>query len=113
LVTVLPGIIAFDLFADKLQSQDQAYGALVQPVLPWYLNGFFTAVMVGAILSSFNSALNSCATLFSLNVSQTMIRPEADEKQTIRVGKWFGWSVAAVIAPLLVDAGGIFHTFRR
>lgn len=65
-----------DVTADKLDSyvagqvqakkKDQAYGALVRQVLPWQFTGFFAAVMVGAILSSFNSALNATATLFSL-----------------------------------------------
>ena len=37
-------------------SNDDAYGMLVKNALPKPLVGFFAAVMVGAILSSFNSA---------------------------------------------------------
>lgn len=69
IILVLPGIIAFHLYAETGEIKpDQAYGMLVRDVLPAPLTGFFAAVIVGAILSSFNSALNSTATLFSLGV---------------------------------------------
>jgi SSS family solute:Na+ symporter len=61
---VIPGIIAFHLFAGDGIGNDQAYGVLVREVLPEHLTGFFAAVMVGAILSSFNAALNSTSALF-------------------------------------------------
>ena len=79
-----------------LQS-DKAYGTLVRDVLPEYLVGFFAAVVVGAVLSSFNSALNSTATLFSLGVYKTQIRPQAEQNDVIRAGKWFG-SLVAIFA---------------
>lgn len=116
IILVLPGVIAFHLFGSELETRDAAYGTLVQHVLPWYLTGFFAAVVIGAILSSFNSGLNSCATLFSLGIYRAMIRPDADDSEVIRMGKWFGWVVTVVsviIAPLLVYAGGIFGYLQK
>jgi len=40
---------------------------VVKKVLPTAFIGFFAAVLFGAILSSFNSALNSSVTLFGLD----------------------------------------------
>ncbi|MCA9035693.1 MAG: solute:sodium symporter family transporter, partial [Planctomycetaceae bacterium] len=77
LILVLPGIIAFHLYSAEGIQGDHAYGHLVQAVLPSSLRGFFAAAVVGAILSSFNSALNSTATLFSLGVYKKMIAPAA------------------------------------
>ena len=72
LYLVLPGIMAFFLFkhgaiapsspavvdeATGLLRESNAYGELVRTVLPPWLAGFFAAVMAGAVLSSFNSAL--------------------------------------------------------
>ena len=57
--------------------QDQVYPAMVRLVLPEASLGLFAAVLVGAILSSFNSALNSAATLFSLGFYQRYIKKEA------------------------------------
>ena len=79
LILVLPGIIAFHLYAGENIKPDHAYGTLVRHVLPAPLAGFFAAVMVGAILSSFNSALNSTATLFSLGVYKDLLHPTAGD----------------------------------
>jgi len=115
IILVLPGIIAFHLFGNDIE-QDQAYGKLVQNVLPWYLTGFFAAVVIGAILSSFNSALQSCTTLFSLGVYRDMIRPNATDAEVIRAGKWFGWAIAIIamiVAPLLVGQESIFQYLQQ
>lgn len=116
LYLVLPGIVAFHLFAADGMQPDHAYGALVHRVLPAPLTGFFAAVMVGAILSSFNSALNSACTLFSLGVIKGMIRPDANERMVVGSGKIFGWCialVAMVVAPLLAGVGGIFAYLQK
>ncbi len=102
LILVLPGIIAFHLYADREGFKaDHAYGTLVNDVLPPGLAGFFAAVMVGAILSSFNSALNSTATLFSLGVYQHWAKGDAaDDRKVINNGKLVG-AIAAIFAMLL------------
>jgi len=114
LYLVLPGLIAYQLFtSDGVAhvSNDASYGALVFHVLPKGLVGFFAAVVVGAILSSFNSALNSTTTLFSLGVYKARINPQATEHQVVASGKWFGWIIAViamVLAPLLAKTESIF-----
>lgn len=118
LVLVLPGIIAFHLYADRAGFKpDHAYGTLVNDVLPSWLAGFFAAVMVGAILSSFNSALNSTATLFSLGVYQHLFKhDQVDEKKVINNGKLVGTILAVVAmcaAPLLAGQESIFGYLQK
>ncbi len=114
---VIPGIIAYHLYAnDPSIKPDMAYGQLVRDVLPAPLTGFFIAVMVGAILSSYNSALNSACTLFSIGIYKGVFRKEATEYQVIRSGKVFGWSIAVVsmiIAPLLMGQDSIFAYLQK
>ncbi|MCP4641454.1 MAG: solute:sodium symporter family transporter [bacterium] len=113
---VLPGIIAFAMFASEGIKADHAYGKLVNTVLPAPLAGFFAAAMVGAILSSFNSALNSSCTLFSLGLYKTVLKPDASEAQVVRSGKVFGWTIAGaamVIAPLLAKTESIFGYLQK
>ena len=113
---VLPGIMAFYLFADKGIVADKAYGHLVRHVLPGPLTGFFAAVMVGAILSSFNSALNATCTLFSLGVYKSIIKKDASDEQVVNSGKTFGWIIAVVamvIAPLLANTTSIFAYLQK
>ena len=112
LIVVLPGIIAFHMFGTTLENPDEAYPMLVTKVLPDYLVGFFAAVLFGAILSSFNSALNSSVTLFGIDIYQTYIKKDAKEMEVVWAGKKFGIVLALVsmfIAPLLIYASdGLF-----
>ncbi len=116
LYLVIPGMIAYTMFADQEIKADRAYGMLVNQVLPDWLIGFFAAVMIGAILSSFNSALNSSCTLFSLGLYKNVLNKNATEAQVVRSGKWFGWIVAIVamsIAPLLAQTTSIFGYLQK
>lgn len=112
LIVVIPGIIAFQMFKEPLSNPDQAYPLLVSKVLPPYLLGFFAAVLFGAVLSSFNSALNSSATLFGLDIYKAYINKNATERQTVRISKSFGILLAIFsmfIAPFIANApNGLF-----
>jgi SSS family solute:Na+ symporter len=112
LIVVLPGVIAYHMFGDVLSNQDMAYPMLVKSVLPPWLIGFFAAVIFGAILSSFNSALNSSVTLFGLGIYKSYIKKTATEKEVVQAGKKFGSVLAIIgmsIAPFLVLASeGLF-----
>ena len=114
LYLVIPGIIAYHLFSSEIapEKSDLAYGRLVSEVLPKPLVGFFAAALLGAILSSFNSALNSTCTLFSLGLYKASINKEATQEKIVSVSQKFGIVVtlfAIIAAPLLASTGGIFE----
>src|SRR5690606_24829942 len=107
LIVVLPGIIAYYLLGNEIDTPDRAYALLVSAVLPKVFLGFFAAVLFGAILSSFNSALNSSVTLFSIDFYTEYIKKDASELDVIRKGKYFGIVLAILsmlIAPLIAKA---------
>ncbi len=116
LVLVLPGIIAFHRFGPGIEPADAAYPQLVKIVLPEWLMGFFAAVVLGAILSSFNSALHSTSTLFGLDVWQGAIRKDATDAETVFASKVVGvvLMVAAIaVAPLISLFGeGLFAAMK-
>ena len=69
--------------------------------------GVFAAVLFGAILSSFNSALNSSVTLFGWDIYKQYLNKNADERQVVRAGKIFGIVLAVLsmfIAPGIANA---------
>ncbi len=114
LYLIIPGVVAFHIFQDNpLEIGDMAYPMLVNKVLPFYLTGFFAAVLFGAILSSFNAALNSTSTLFMLNVYKPYIKPDATGKQVVRAGKVVAVILAVFsmcVAPLIAKApSGLFN----
>ncbi|MDG5490064.1 solute:sodium symporter family transporter [Psychroserpens sp. SPM9] len=119
LIVVVPGIVAFYMNQKGLldvSTPDQAYGELVKRVLPPELIGFFAAVLFGAILSSFNSVLNSSVTLFGIDIYKAHINKEADEKTTVKYGKLFGVILAIgamLIAPFLSDLDSIFSYLQQ
>ena len=116
LIVVLPGIIAFHLFQGNLESADSAYPMLVKKVLPGAWVGFFAAVLFGAILSSFNSVLNSSVTLFGIDVYKEHINKNANEKTIVKYGKIFGVILAIAsmfIAPLIANAGSLFDYLQE
>ena len=109
----LPGVIAYALFelqGDQVSMMDEAYPQLVSQVVPAPLMGFFAAVMLGAILSSFNSVLNSASTMFTLDLYRTAINPKASDMQCVKVGKIYGTCAGAIaicVAPFVMFAQGI------
>ncbi|TXB70155.1 solute:sodium symporter family transporter [Phaeodactylibacter luteus] len=112
IIVVLPGIIAYKLFDGTLAVPDEAYPRLVREVLPAAWIGFFAAVLFGAILSSFNSALNSSVTLFGVDIYKEYIKKEATDREVVKAGKLFGIGLAVLamfIAPAIANApDGLF-----
>ncbi len=118
LVIVLPGVLAYHMFKNQLSPDDylMAYPMLVKTVLPPALTGFFAAVMVGAVLSTFNSVLNSSATLFSQGIYQTLINRDATEHQMVVSGRLCSivLAVAAMaVAPLIDTSGSLYNYLQK
>ena len=118
LIIVLPGIIGFYYFGDSFyENPDEVYPKLVKTVLPAWLTGFFVAVMMGAILTTFNSALNSAATIFSLGIFKRYINKQAKEKKLVIIGKWTSVLLAIFaisIAPFVANAPeGLYQLLQQ
>lgn len=119
IIVVLPGIIAYYMSTQGslvVGAPDEAYGQLVRKILPDELIGFFAAVLFGAILSSFNSVLNSSVTLFGIDIYKEHINPNAEEKVIVKYGKTFGvlLAIAAMcIAPFLSSLESIFSYLQQ
>ncbi|MBT3519464.1 MAG: solute:sodium symporter family transporter [Candidatus Marinimicrobia bacterium] len=116
LMLCLPGIIALHMTDITIDKQDQVYGAIVRHVLPDWSLGLFAAVLMGSILSSFNSALNSASTLFSLQFYHGYINKKASGEQIVKIGKYFGIGLAVasiMIAPILAQMQSIFEYLQK
>jgi solute:Na+ symporter, SSS family len=110
LIVVFPGVIAFKLYGDI---GDVAYGRLVGDVLPPWLSGAFAAMIVGAVLSSFNSCLNSAAALYTCDLHVPLVNAHADVKKIgQRVATLFA-VVGVAMVPLFEHAQSIVDTLQR
>jgi len=79
--------------------------------------GIFAAIVMGAVLSTFNSVLNSAATIFSIDIYKGFFTNEFDEKKLVRVGKLTStvlavFSIAA--APFVANApDGLYQLLQQ
>lgn len=127
LVVVIPGIAAYVIvnnpemltslgdhgLADlpSKGASDKAYPWLVQ-LLPTGLRGVAIAALAAAIVSSLASMLNSTSTIFTMDIYKQLINPNADNKQTVGMGRIsaaVALGIAVIVAPLL---GGIDQAFQ-
>ncbi|MGS0626262.1 MULTISPECIES: solute:sodium symporter family transporter [Photorhabdus] len=116
-IIILPGIIAFHIFKGQIDNPDNAYPELVHLVLPEILVGFFAAVVVGAVFSTFSGGLNSSVTLFIVNIYKPRINKNATEAQTVIVSQYLGLGLALItmiVAPLVANApDGLFYLIQQ
>jgi SSS family solute:Na+ symporter len=118
LVIVLPGVIGFYYFGDSMYDhQDFVYPALIKKVLPLGLVGFFAAVVMGAVLSTFNAVLNSAATIFSIDVYKRLLKKDSSEKRLVWVGRATSTTLtvfAILSAPLVANAPeGLYQLLQQ
>jgi SSS family solute:Na+ symporter len=107
---VFPGVIAFKLYGDV---GDVAYGRLVGDVLPPWLSGAFAAMIVGAVLSSFNSCLNSAAALWTCDFHLPRLNPQADVKKVGQAVTVVFSVVAVAMVPLYQHSQSIIATLQQ
>ncbi|AWK41627.1 solute:sodium symporter family transporter [Photorhabdus laumondii subsp. laumondii] len=116
-IIILPGIIAFHIFKGQIDNPDNAYPELVHLILPEVLVGFFAAVVVGAVFSTFSGGLNSSVTLFIVNIYKPRINQNATETQTVAMSKYLGIGLALItmiVAPLVANApDGLFYLIQQ
>jgi SSS family solute:Na+ symporter len=71
-MVIIPGLCAWQLFGAL---GDATYGRIVAHVLPAWLLGAFAAAMFAAVMSSYNSTLNSAASLYVCDLHRAYINP--------------------------------------
>ena len=118
LIIVLPGVIGYYYFGDSLyNNQDMVYPELIKKVLPVGLVGVFAAVVLGAVLSTFNSVLNSAATIFSIDVYKRHYNKNASDKKLVRIGKLTSTILAVfaiLVAPMVANAPeGLYQLLQQ
>ena len=117
-IIVLPGVIGYYYFGDSLyENQDMIYPELIKKVLPLGLVGLFAAVIMGAVLSTFNSVLNSAATIFSIDFYKKHIDKNISDNKLVKVGKLTTLILAIfaiIVAPIMANApDGLYQLLQK
>lgn len=96
IMVIIPGLMAYQIFGGDIVNSDTVYPKLVNTVLPKPLIGLFATAMMGAILSTFNSILNSASTLFALNIYKPVFGKGKKEVELVKIGKVFALIIAVI-----------------
>lgn len=83
---IIPGICCLVLFPD-LKNPDEAYMTMVTRLLPAGMTGLVMAVLIAALVSTIDSALNSLSTVFTVDIYLQRIRKNASQTEVVRIGR--------------------------
>ncbi len=84
---VFPGVMAYVLFRDKIgDDSNLALPVLINELIPTGFKGMIAAGLLAALMSTIAGALNSTATLVSLDVVKRL-RPNTPDHRLITIGR--------------------------
>ena len=115
---VMPGLMAQQLFGDRLSATDAAFPTMVTQLVQPGVRGFIYAAIAGAVTSTLASLLNSASTISTMDVYRRMLHQNAGERTLVWLGR--GLTLLFVlagcaIAPMLGDPrfGGVFQYIQQ
>ncbi len=115
-IIVIPGIMALQLFGDDIAKlggnvADKAYPYMISQILPPELRGIMFAALFGAVMSTFNSGLNSASTIFTIDIYEKFLKKEMSPKKQVKVGRIVTTVIVVVAclwAPIVGNFKGVF-----
>lgn len=115
---VMPGLIAQQLYGEKLAKADEAFPTLIGDLMHPGVRGFLYAAIAGAVTSSLASMLNSASTVATMDVYQRLVHRKASQTQLVWVGRALTVLFivgACLLAPRLDDQkfGGVFQFIQQ
>jgi solute:Na+ symporter, SSS family len=117
-IIVFPGIMAFQLYGDQITKPDEAFPTLVRELLPVGLRGIVLASLLGAIMSSLDSMLNSASTILTVDLYDKNYSENSDTHTLIGIGR-VSVAVFVVIGGIVAmlikkyDTKGIFEYIQE
>lgn len=116
LFMVLPGVIAYVLFQQQIaENKDATLIIMIKELLPIGLQGIVIAGLLAALMSTVAGALNSTATLVSIDIIKR-VSPDVEDKKLV----FYGRITVAVVLVLAIawstqgeHFGGIFEGINQ
>jgi solute:Na+ symporter, SSS family len=109
-IVVLPGIISFKLYGDI---GDAAYGRIVGDVMPLWLTGVFAAAMAAAVLSTYNSLLNSATALYVCDIHEAYFNKDPNVVKLSGYVTLLLTSLTLVLVPIYQQAESIINLLQQ
>lgn len=109
-MVVIPGIVAFKLYGDI---GDQAYGRIVGDLLPGWLSGIFAAAIAAAVLSSFNSMVNSSAAMYVCDLHEAYINEKPNLRRLSSIATVIFVILAVAMVPIYAQSDSIINLLQE
>ncbi len=107
-VLVARGALSLPLLADGSTDYNATLPELIRLLVPPGLRGLLAAGLLAALMSTIAAALNSCATVISVDVA-ARLRPGLDDRRLVHIGR-VSAGVIMVLAMLWSTQGDQFGT---
>ncbi|REL30661.1 SLC5 family protein [Thalassotalea euphylliae] len=107
---VVPGIVSYKLYGDI---GDAAYGTIAADVLPVWLSGVFAAAIAAAVLTTFNSILNSSAALYCCDIHEAYVNKDANVGKLNAIITIVFVGIALALVPVYAAQESIINTVQE
>lgn len=109
-MVVIPGIVSYKLYGDI---GDAAYGQIVGDVLPTWMSGAFAAAMAMAVLSTFNSQVNSSAAMYVCDIHENYFNSKPNVAILSGIVTFFFVIIAIALVPVYAQADSIINLLQQ
>ena len=109
-MVVIPGVVSYKLYGDI---GDTAYGRIVGDVLPTWLSGIFAAGLAAAVLTTFNSILNSSAALYFCDIHTKYFNKQASAKKLNLIVSVIFVIISLLLVPIYSNSESIINTLQQ
>lgn len=107
---VVPGLVSYKLFGDI---GDAAYGRIVGEVLPSWLSGVFAAALAAAVLSTFNSQINSSAAMYVCDIHERYFNEKPNVPILSGIATFIFVLIAIALVPVYAKAESIINLLQE
>ena len=107
-IMVLPGVIGYVLFKDKITDSNETLPVLINELLPIGIKGLFAAALLSALMSTIAAALNSCSTLVAIDIAKRL-KPSLSDNKQVKIGRYVA-VVVMILAIAWSTQGGRFNS---
>lgn len=88
-IMIIPGIVGYELFASQIEHPDFTLPVVIQNIIPSGIQGIILAGYIGTLFTTYNSFLNSSASIFTLDILAKVNKNSPPKDEHIRLFRRF------------------------
>lgn len=110
LIIAVPGVASYALYGEV--ANEAAYGRLVGELMPSALSGAFAAAIAAAVLTSFNSILNACTTMYVCDLHEPYVGKVKSLPRMNMIVTSLLTVIGIIIVPVYASQAGLYNLLQ-